>query len=90
MGYVASPLAAAVLSAIRYEDGGMLRMGDRGRLAYADGTPSRLTFRVRADRGTGLPYMSMSDGAIDAGRSGIPGLLMRGWRFIRLPEGGKE
>lgn len=77
-----APLADAVLAAFRYEDGGPLAVGGRGRLVK-DGKPSDLTFGIVVDERTGLPYMAVADKGGGTAKASILGLWMRGWRFAK-------
>lgn len=79
----ASPLADAVLAAFHLADGGILRVGSRGRLVHGDGFPSGLTFEVVVDDATDLPCMAVTDDG-ETVRMSILGLTMRGWRFAGL------
>ena len=67
-------------------DGGILRVGSRGRLVHGDGSPSGLTFEVVVDDATDLPCMAVTDGG-ETARASILGLTMRGWRFAGLGDG---
>lgn len=81
-----TPAAGAVLAAFHLADGGILRVGSRGRLVHGDGSPSGLTFEVVVDDATDLPCMAVTDGG-ETARASILGLTMRGWRFAGLGDG---
>lgn len=81
-----TPAADAVLAAFHLADGGILRVGSRGRLVHGDGSPSGLTFEVVVDDATDLPCMAVTDGG-ETARASILGLTMRGWRFAGLGDG---
>ena len=77
-----TPAADAGLAAFHLADGGILRVGSRGRLVHGDGSPSGLTFEVVMDDATDLPCMAVTDGG-ETVRASILGLMVLGWRFAK-------